>query len=194
MPRGQYTIIQDGRAAAIEAFTCAPGPMGWRYFATVQGLDGGDTRVDVSVDGDGRTVRARVQTAEHEVLIAARGAQVQAIHDGAPVELEAAAGTPVWYPSPGFMAAALHRRTETDTFEVLRLDASTLAPSRAPLTAELVATGRAPSPVGAFEAQTWRADDRTIAIADIVVIAADGFELRSYEPGATGPVARLRPV
>lgn len=56
MPRGTYRLTDSG---AIESFSCAPGPSGWRYVSTRSGPDGAG-RVDVTVDGGGRQVRVEL--------------------------------------------------------------------------------------------------------------------------------------
>src|SRR5207237_5027773 len=73
MPSGLYQLFDDNEApAGTEQFRCAPGPMGWRYFSTVQGARG-TTNVDLSVDAGWRPVRVRIQTPEHHLLLSARG-------------------------------------------------------------------------------------------------------------------------
>ncbi|TMK51064.1 MAG: hypothetical protein E6G59_09200 [Actinobacteria bacterium] len=74
-----YRRFEDG---ATEQFRCAPGPMGWRYFSTIQDARGA-TNVDLSVDAAWRPVRVRILTPEHHVLMSARGS----IQDDEPLDV-----------------------------------------------------------------------------------------------------------
>ena len=79
MPKGIYHHLDDhsGELVAIEAFSCAPGPQGWRYVADVT-APGGATlgRVDLTVDAQGRPVRVEVRSGGWVVRAGAAGGQV----------------------------------------------------------------------------------------------------------------------
>lgn len=67
MPNGVYSFHdpQDGTPSGGERFSCAPGPLGWRYTASALPVPGsagsGSARtVDLTVDGRGRPVRVEV--------------------------------------------------------------------------------------------------------------------------------------
>ncbi len=65
MPKGIYHHLDDhsGELVAIEAFSCAPGPQGWRYVGDVTDEDGQPQgRVDVTVDARWRQVRVEVRS------------------------------------------------------------------------------------------------------------------------------------
>lgn len=197
MPRGEYAIVDDtGRMVGTEAFTSAPGPMGWRYFATVTRLDGTPGgRVDVSVNAEGRVVRARVERGDTDVMVVARGGIYQAVRDGATLEVDGSTATGIAYASPGFLAAELHHLAGTETVEVLAIDPLTLDVMRVPRTYELLTETTVGTQVGGFDARWWRVESREVAIAGNVVLSVEGaFELRAYEAGATGPAPRLRSV
>lgn len=64
MPTGSYLHLDpfDGSPVAVEEFSCAAGPAGWRYAAVLRAPDGGGEtgRVDVTLDGGGRQVRVEL--------------------------------------------------------------------------------------------------------------------------------------
>ena len=65
MPRGTYHHLDpaDGSIVAVEAFSCAPGPAGWRYVSQTYDDDGRPRgRVDVAVDDAWRQVRVHVSS------------------------------------------------------------------------------------------------------------------------------------
>lgn len=192
MPRGTYAIVRDGDEVAVESFSSAPGPMGWRYYSTVAHVDGGLDRIDLSVDARGRAVRARIETAEHELMIVVRGEGLGAVRDGNTVELDHPAGMPLSYPSPGFYAVALHRLDAGINDVVLSIDPETLEVAPQPRAAELLGEAPVATPAGAFDARRWRVDGREVTIADTVVLTVEDLaELRTYERGASGPQPRL---
>jgi hypothetical protein len=63
MPRGSYLLSDDAGPYAVERFSCAPGPAGWRYVAaredpvTARPLG----RIDLVLDAAGRTLRLEVE-------------------------------------------------------------------------------------------------------------------------------------
>lgn len=59
MPSGSYLHLDPltGSPAGMEEFSCAAGPVGWRYVATVRDPDGRESaRVDLTLDAGGRQV------------------------------------------------------------------------------------------------------------------------------------------
>jgi hypothetical protein len=64
MPRGSYLHLDthDGTPVAVEEFSCAAGPSGWRYTSVVRDPSTGAEvgRVDVTLDGGGRQVRVEL--------------------------------------------------------------------------------------------------------------------------------------
>ena len=189
MPRGEYRHTEG----AIESFTSAPGPMGWRYFSTIV-RDGRTERVDVSVDARGRPVRVRLETTEHHLLVATQGGALRAQLDDEPLELAWEEGCAFVHPSPAFIAVALHTRTEASDLEAISIDPQTLRPQRARRRIEPGGDGHVTTHVGAFDARRWLVDGAEVWIAGTLAVAGDWFELTAYEPGATGPVPRLRSV
>jgi len=198
VPRGEYAIIDhSGRQVGSETFTSAPGPMGWRYYATVQrfGPEPRTERLDVSVDAHGRPVRIRIETRDHSALLVVRGGTLEGMRDAEPVSVPWSAGVGVEYASPGFFAVALHRLGSTTERDVIVLDQDTLEPRRSKRRFELVREGPVTSKAGIFDARTWLLGGRTVSISGNVLVADDGpFQLIAYEPGESGPWPRLRPV
>jgi len=188
VPRGEYAIT-DGRAA-VERFMSAPGPMGWRYHATRDDAGGGSTTFDVSVDRDGRPVRVRIESAAHTLTVIARGERFEGERDGELVE--GPLPGPVVFGSPGSDAVLLHRLASSATVRALRVDPATLTLHEVELRCERRGDEQVATPAGMFDAARWRTGGRTIWLAGSTVVAADGVVLRAYEPGATGPVPRLK--
>jgi len=67
VPTGEYVLQPEshtGGPVLVERFSCAPGPAGWRYAATVHEEAGGTARskVDVTVDARWRQARVELRT------------------------------------------------------------------------------------------------------------------------------------
>lgn len=69
MPRGAYLLTGHDGAYALERFSCAPGPAGWRYVATREDPATGAPlgRLDVALDATGRAVRVLVNAGGWEL-------------------------------------------------------------------------------------------------------------------------------
>jgi len=190
MPSGLYRFLDDdGNDPGTEQFRCAPGPMGWRYFSTVQDSRG-TTNVDLSVDAAWHPVRVRIQTPDHHLLITAQGALLD--EQPSPATL----GQVMFYPSPGFLVAAVRALGETAEVDAIALDED-LGTSAERQRYELIGEDDIATPVGMFAARAWRfisprpRFSRTVWVARDVAVASEGwFELLAYEPGGTGPAAR----
>ena len=79
MPKGIYHHLDNhsGELVAVERFSCAPGPQGWRYVGDVTDPDGVPIgRVDLTVDALWRPVRAEVRSGGWVVRAGAAGAQI----------------------------------------------------------------------------------------------------------------------
>src|SRR5437764_1351247 len=110
---------------ATEQFRCAPGPMGWRYFSTVQGARG-TTNVDLSVDAGWRPVRVRIQTPEHHLLLSARGS----VLDDEQLDVAFDPETQTFdFSSPCFPLATARRLGASGALDTITLDPVTLRPS-----------------------------------------------------------------
>jgi hypothetical protein len=70
VPSGSYLHVDPvtGSALAVEEFSCAAGPVGWRYVATVRDPDGREEGAfDLTLDAGGRQVRLVVAAGGWEV-------------------------------------------------------------------------------------------------------------------------------
>ena len=188
MPSGLYRY-PDGR---IEQFRAAPGPMGWRYFSTVQSSSG-ITRVDLSVDAGWRPVRVRIETPAHHLLLSARGS----ILDDEPLDVSFdPQRQAVDFPSPCFPLATARRLGKTAEIATLAIDPGSLSLSNETHRFEAGDDEDVETPVGRFVARAYGHVaprphfSRALWIAGDVVVAADGLELAVYDPGGQGP----RPV
>jgi hypothetical protein len=78
VPSGSYLHVDpvDGSASAVEEFSCAAGPAGWRYVATVRDPDGREIgRIDLTLDGGGRQARLVVAAGGWELRGGVAGRQ-----------------------------------------------------------------------------------------------------------------------
>lgn len=185
MPSGLYRLADGG----TEQFRCAPGPMGWRYFSTVQ-RDGGTINVDLSVDAAWRPVRVRIQTPQHHLLLSARGSILD--DEQLDVTFDQETQT-VDFPSPCFPLATARRLVGPGEIDAISLDPSTLQPSTEQHRFEIGDDEEIATPAGRFVARAYRHIaprphfSRALWIAGDVVIAGDGLELVAYDPGGAGP-------
>lgn len=197
MPAGTY-VVMDGNGAPVgsEQFRCAPGPAGWRYFATraMTAPSPVEEHVDISVDARWSPVRVRIESSSHDVILTARGDHLVGHRDGEPLEVWWDPAAHVEYPSPAFLAVSVNRLAGDADVNVVVLEPGTYLPRRERWRYELLGDETIQTPVGKFAARAWRAGQqngrsRTIWVARDLVVKADGlFDLVNYEPLATGPV------
>lgn len=210
MPIGRYRVLDgDGYPVGTEDFRCAPGPMGWRYFSTVQvsAPDHHVESIDVSVDGSWRPVRVRIDTGVSQVAMRPFGDRIEGVRDGAPFEEAWDAEREIDYRSPCFNAVTANRLGAPNRLgvaadggveiAVLYLEAVTLESRIERQRYELEGEEEVRTPVGVFRARRWRYTalstgwTRPLWVAGDTVVAYEGtYELVSYEPGAHGPVPR----
>ena len=188
MPSGLYRRFDDGGApAGTEQFRAAPGPMGWRYFSTVQDARGA-TNVDLSVDAAWHPVRVRVQTPQHHLLLTARGSILDDEHLEISFDPETLT---VDFASPCFRLATARRLGGSGEIDVIVIDGETSRVSREHHRFEADDDEEITTPVGRFVARGWRHvtphSSRALWIAGDVVLAGDGLELVAYDPGGQGP-------
>jgi hypothetical protein len=195
MPSGLYRLFDEsGAPVGTEQFRCAPGPMGWRYFSTVQD-DRGVTNVDLSVDASWRPVRVRIQTPEHHVLVSVQAGRLVGILDDEHLDLPFDQATATAdYPSPCFPLVSIRRLGETSEIDGLSFDPETLRAHPEHHRYEAGEEEEVTTPVGRFAARAWRhiaprpRFSRALWIAGDVVVAGDGLELAAYDPGGRGPI------
>ncbi len=194
MPTGRYDVSgdDDGRPAGTEAFRCAPGPMGWRYFSEI--VTDHTEVMDVAVDRDWRIARVRIDTGSHDLLLEARDDALVGYRDRVPIEIAFGASWHLDYFTPATNAITARRLDDTTEIDVVYLEPVTLEPTARRQRYELAGRERVRTPVGSFEADRWVftslgdgwSADLWVA-GDVVVRYAGLFELAAYEPGANGP-------
>lgn len=192
MPAGRYALLDGhGNARGFEDFRCAPGPMGWRYYADTQVLGGGSGVVDVSVDASWLPVRVRIEGGEHGLALAARGDRLAGTIDGEPLEIPRRPGVALVHPSPAFWAIAA--RAGGGDLVTVDLDPSTLRPAEGRLLLEHDHDEPVDTPAGRFAAERWTVSHeagapRAMWVTGDVVLRLDGaIELTAVEPGSRGP-------
>jgi hypothetical protein len=184
-----------GNRVGTEAFRCASGPAGWRYFSEIETSEPEPHRevLDLVVDAEWRPLRLRIDTGSHGIMLQRDGDRLRGVRDGEPLDLEARPDLD--YLSPAFNAATANRLRGTEEIEVWYLDPVTCEPhlegQRYDLEAE---EEEVATPVGQFRARRWRYTalrsgfTRPLWVAgDVVVAYEDVFALTEYEPGR-GPV------
>ena len=196
MPQGRYTVLgDDGTPVGTEAFRCAPGPMGWRYFSDVQADDPSPHReiVDVAVGADWRIARVRIDTGEHHVLLEPRGDALVGFRDGLEIEIPYGPDVHLDYFTPATNLITTKRLDDTAEIDVVFLAPVTMEPSRERQRYEFGGPDEVETPSGRFSATRWTftaLDSGWTAelwVAGDVVVAYDRlFELTEYEAGASG--------
>ena len=185
MPAGRYVLAgPDGPAQ--ERFSCAPGPVGWRYVGTrtESGVSGGAVAgsVDVTVDARWRPLRVEVRSGAHVVRAGLTAAGLAWVRDGVEGASDAAALTG---PSPGLLVArarlvALLAPGLAARLRVLRLDGSALAPLRGEERWVLADVVEHPTDLEPLAVQHWVVDDLVtgeraeVHLGGDVVLAAEG--------------------
>ncbi len=196
MPQGTYSVLGDDRSpVGSEAFRCAPGPMGWRYFSEIETADPSSHReiVDVAVDRDWRIARVRVDTGEHDILLEPAGDVLAGFRDREPIEIAWGPQMHLDYFTPATNAITAKRLRDTAEIDVIYLAPATLEVSHVQQRYELLGPERVDTPAGAFEAARWRftaldsgwSGDLWMA-GDVVVAYDELFTLEAYEAGASG--------
>lgn len=199
MPAGRYVVMDgDGNAVGSEAFRCAAGPAGWRWFSEIETSvpDPHGEVVDLVTTLEWRPVRVRIETGGHALVAEVRGDRLIGSLDGDPVDLEFDSETEVDYFSPVFNAVTANRLGTSREIDVVYLEPVTIEPVRTRQSYERIADEPVRTPVGTFDAVRWRytslasgwTGDLWVA-GDVVVRFDDLFELEEYEPGR-GPVPR----
>jgi hypothetical protein len=197
MPVGRYTVLDgEGNPVGTEDFRCAPGPMGWRYFAEIETSEPTPHRelVDLVVDASWRPVRARIETGSHEITLSADADALRGSLDGETVVTRWGAGWHLDYLSPAFNAVTTKRLGSSAEIDVIYLEPVMCQPHEERQRYDLLGDEDVDTPVGRFAARRWRftalssgwSNELWVA-GDVVVRFENLYELESYEPGETGP-------
>ena len=197
MPIGVYTVMDGkGKPVGTEEFRCAPGPAGWRYFATIETSNPDPHRetVDLMVDGSWLPVRLRIDTGSHQVDLAAEDDRLVGTRDGEPLDIAWETRLDLDYFSPCFNAVTANRLGRTEEIRVVYLDPVTCEPHLVSQRYELMGEEDVGTPVGLFSATRWHYTGLdsgwtgSLWVAgDIVVSFEIVFELAAYEHGPRGP-------
>ena len=188
MPTGTYELA----GGAVESFSCAAGPAGWRYVGT-----GASGRVDVTLDGAGRQVRVELAAGGWTLRGGVAGREVAWVRAGAgsePAERSAEAAGFAGA-SPAFLVAAVRLlRLRPGSRARLRLVAVTgaaLATRVVEQGWELVGVTSHPTETGPLPVGRYRVADLEtgevgeVHVAGDVVLAAPGVELARLESAPT---------
>jgi hypothetical protein len=197
VPAGVYTVL-DGKGSPVgrEEFRCAPGPAGWRYFASIETSLPEPHRetVDFVVDDRWLPVRLRVDTGSHDVNLIAEETRLVGRRDGEPLEIEWDTRLDLDYLSPSFNAVTANRLGRTEEIRVVYLDPFTCEPHLVGQRYERGNEEEVTTPVGRFTATRWQYTGLDTGwtgslwvAGDIVVAFQDVFELAAYDPGPRGP-------
>lgn len=197
MPAGRYTVMDgDGNPVGTEEFRCAPGPMGWRYFAEIHTSEPRphDEIVDLAVDADWRPARTRIATGSHEILLIREGDRLAGFRDGEALELAFGHDVHLDYLSPAYNAVTALRLGRTAEIEVVYLDPVMVEPRPERQRYDDLGDVEVDTPAGRFAARRWvftalgSGWSRHLWVAGDVVVRFDGlYELEWYEAGASGP-------
>lgn len=196
MPAGIYTVMDGkGNPVGAEEFRCAPGPAGWRYFASIQTSVPEPHRetVDLVVDDRWLPVRLRIDTGSHSVDLAAEEGRLFGTRDGETLEIGWDGRLDIDYFSPSFNGVTANRLGRTEEIRVVYLDPVTCLPHVVQQRYELMGEEAVGTPVGRFTAtrQYTGLDTGWTGVlwvaGDIVVSFENVFELAAYDPGPRGP-------
>jgi hypothetical protein len=207
MPRGLYSLHDDaGTVVAYERFSCAPGPVGWRYNAQVLGPDGHTPTgvVDVTTDASGQQIRVEVRAGDWVVrggVTRGETVWVRSLASGEDSSEEAVQAAGFTGRSPGLLVAVARLLgLGVGASSHVRLVALT-DPGRTPLLVEvawsLTAVEQHPTEVGPLPVEHYETADLDsgrrgeVHLAGDVVLAATGVELDALE---SPPTLRLGPA
>ena len=185
MPTGRYVLAgPDGPAQ--ERFSCAPGPVGWRYVGTrtepgPAGVDAAGS-VDVTVDARWRPLRVEVRSGAHVVRAGLTAAGLAWVRDGVEGAADAAA---LAGSSPALLVVRARLIGPVIlggclVLRILRLDGAALAPLHSEERWTLAEVVEHPTDLGPLAVQHWVVDDLVtgeraeVHLGGDVVLAAEG--------------------
>ena len=207
MPRGLYRLFdRDGAVVGYERFSCAPGPVGWRYNARVLGPDGRTPAglVDVTTDASGLQIRVEVRAGGWVVRGGVADGETVWVRTGASGEdtgEDTAPAAGFTGRSPGFLVAiarllGLHAGASSRV-SLVALTEPALAPVPVEMTWSLT-TVEHPTEVGPLPVERYQTVDlangqrAAVQLAGDVVLAATGVELDALDTPPTLPSGKSR--
>lgn len=198
MPTGTYAHLDpyDGAISALERFSCAPGPAGWRYVSELLAPDGRTPRgsIDLTVDSRWRQIRLEMRAGGWTLRGGVTGRDVLWVRSGQGGQQateHSARASGFTGRSPGFLVA-LVRLADLDPGERVRLAVVELTePALVPMPVErgLAFAGTTahetetePLRVERYEvADLATGEQRSVHLAGDVVLDAPGLELHDLE-------------
>jgi hypothetical protein len=208
VPRGLYSLRdRDGAVVAYERFSCAPGPVGWRYNAQVLAADGRTPTglVDVTTDASGLQIRVEVRAGGWVVRGGVADGETVWVRTGASGEdtgEDTAPAAGFTGRSPGFLVAVarlLGLRTGTSSrVRLVALTEPALAPVPVEVAWSLSTVEEYPTEVGPLPVERYQTADlasgqpAAVQLAGDVVLAATGVELDALDTPPTPPSGKSR--
>jgi hypothetical protein len=201
VPRGLYSLRdQDRTVVAFERFSCAPGPVGWRYNAQLLAPDGLTPTglVDVTIDATGQQIRVEVRAGGWSVRGGVADGQTVWVRTGASGEVGGEDTTPAagfTGRSPGFLIAVARQLGLPERASARARLIALTEPALAPLPVEVVwsltSVEQHPTELGPLSVEAYEIADQAsgqlteVHLAGDVVLAATGVELDSLDTPPT---------
>jgi hypothetical protein len=167
VPAGEYQLGDE----LVERFSCAPGPVGWRYVGT--GSDGG--RVDVTVDARWRQVRVDLRTGSWTLRGGVAGRELLWVRGGVDGTDAAEHAAP---------AAAFTGRSPVFLIVTARMLGLEPGGSTTVALVEIAGDALATRAVR----QRWTLHDITEHQADLGVLRVERYEVADLDTGEVGEV------
>jgi len=208
VPRGLYCLRdRDGAVVAYERFSCAPGPVGWRYNAQVLAADGRTPMglVDVTTDASGLQIRVEVRAGGWVVRGGVADGEtvwVRTAASGEEAGEDTARAAGFTGRSPGFLVAVARllglRAGGSSRVRLVALTEPALAPVLVEVAWSLTAVEEYPTEVGPLPIERYQTVDlasgqpAAVHLAGDVVLAATGVELDALDTPPTPPSGKSR--
>jgi hypothetical protein len=201
VPRGLYSRRDpDGTVVAYERFSCAPGPVGWRYNAQVLAPDGRTPTglVDVTTDASGVQIRVEVRAGGWVVRGGVADGEtvwVRTGGSGADAGEDTAVAAGFTGRSPGFLVAVARllglRGGGSSRVRLVALTDPVLAPLPVDVAWSLTTVEEYRTEIGLLPVERYETADlvsgqrAAVHLAGDVVLAATGVELDALDTPPT---------
>lgn len=208
VPRGLYSLRdRDGAVVAYERFSCAPGPVGWRYNAQVLAADGRTPTglVDVTTDASGLQIRVEVRAGGWVVRGGVADGEtvwVRTAASGEEAGEDTAPAAGFTGRSPGFLVAVARllglRAGGSSRVRLVALTEPALAPVPVEVAWSLTTVEEYPTEVGPLPIERYQTVDlasgqpAAVQLAGDVVLTATGVELDTLDTPPTPPSGKSR--